>query len=228
MRFLRDDKLDELPSPDPEVQDVELRRMVDLLEPVTRHLIERTIFGCAPLNHAAAEIGLTRVKAERLIALGLAQLKVWLENGAPEANDPSSSGTIVRSEVLTTKAPNCSFPSEWGRCMQPSLPDDDLCVFHLEVTELGTTPDPAYHRAVVLGEKQPIQAFLSRSEMEALINGRYRGDGRRLDAYVTADPIGYEHEVGNGQLAVSSFTHSVPEEPLVEPQFHGIAISDSL
>lgn len=36
--------------------------------------------------------------------------------------------------------------------------------------------------------------LLSDSEAEALINGRYRGDGRRIDQYTTHDPLGWYPE----------------------------------
>jgi hypothetical protein len=55
-----------------------------------------------------------------------------------------------------------------------------------------TSPDQYYERKVVLGEITPTWDELSRSEAEAVLNGRYRGDGRRLDQWVTGDPLGIE------------------------------------
>lgn len=31
--------------------------------------------------------------------------------------------------------------------------------------------------------------YLSPAEQDAVINGRYRGDGRHLDSHITADPM---------------------------------------
>lgn len=39
------------------------------------------------------------------------------------------------------------------------------------------------------GVCQPTWLYMSDSEAHALLNGRYRGDGRRIDQYVTAEPL---------------------------------------
>jgi hypothetical protein len=45
---------------------------------------------------------------------------------------------------------------------------------------------------VVLGLIEPTWDWMSDAEANALLNGRYRGDGRRLDQWVSGDPIGVE------------------------------------
>lgn len=55
-----------------------------------------------------------------------------------------------------------------------------------------TRPDPYYEEKVVRGLIAPTWDWMSESEGAALLNGRYRGDGRRLDQWVTADPIGID------------------------------------
>lgn len=39
------------------------------------------------------------------------------------------------------------------------------------------------------GLLQPTWDYLSPAEQDAVINGRYRGDGRHLDSHITADPM---------------------------------------
>lgn len=201
MRFLRVDDLDEWESTEAAPQDVGLRRLVDHLDPPVRHVIERVYFGGAALAHAAEEIQMTRPQAERLMKQGLAQLQDWLLNGGPEGDPDRPVDVIHRPHVeqcsvsLATgmrQVPDRRmYRVEWIRCVQPAVAGDDLCAAHLEWAERNLWPDPAYELAVVRG-KTPIQAVLTETEMDAVVNGRYKGDGRRLDAYVTADPIGFE------------------------------------
>lgn len=47
---------------------------------------------------------------------------------------------------------------------------------------------------VDVNEGKRAHELLTTSEAEALINGRYRGDGRRLDQYTTLDPLGWYPE----------------------------------
>lgn len=187
MRWYRVDDFDTWESQDETSQDVELRRMVDLLEDDARHLVERTFFGGAPLAHAAAEIDMTRARAEGVLNRALEQLKEWLAEGAPEG-DPDRPAMQVSEPELAI----CGADSKWGPCQQPVAGDEDLCAAHLEWLERPVDPDPEYERAVVLGEKEPVQARFTRSEMDAVVWGRYRGDGRRLDAYVSFDPLEVE------------------------------------
>jgi hypothetical protein len=42
---------------------------------------------------------------------------------------------------------------------------------------------------VVRGLIEPTWTYLSPAEMETCVNGRYRGDGRRLDQFVSDDPL---------------------------------------
>jgi hypothetical protein len=54
------------------------------------------------------------------------------------------------------------------------------------------TPDPYYHRKVVAGLVSPTWDWMSKAEAEMVLNGRYRGDGRRLDQWVAGDPVGLD------------------------------------
>lgn len=38
----------------------------------------------------------------------------------------------------------------------------------------------------------PTWDWMSESEASTVLNGRYRGDGRRLDQYVAGDPLGID------------------------------------
>jgi hypothetical protein len=44
----------------------------------------------------------------------------------------------------------------------------------------------------VNGVIEPTWDYLTDVEAETLLNGRYRGDGRRLDWWTTADPLGVD------------------------------------
>jgi hypothetical protein len=63
--------------------------------------------------------------------------------------------------------------------------------------DLGVKPDAYYERKIALGLTTPTWDWMSESEAEAVINGRYRGDGRRLDQWVSAEPLLYD--TGRGQ-----------------------------
>lgn len=39
------------------------------------------------------------------------------------------------------------------------------------------------------GLLQPTWSYLSESEAEAVLNGRYRGDGRHLDSHISSEPL---------------------------------------
>lgn len=53
----------------------------------------------------------------------------------------------------------------------------------------GEAPDQFYERKVVEGKITPSWDSMSRAEMDTLLNGRYRGDGRRIDQYIVDDPM---------------------------------------
>lgn len=52
-------------------------------------------------------------------------------------------------------------------------------------------PDRTYERKIVEGLLQPTFDWMSDEEAEVLLSGRYRGDGRRLDQWITGDAIGW-------------------------------------
>ena len=83
----------------------------------------------------------------------------------------------------------CKKRTEWGKCQQPAAPDDFFCTVHRHFQESGKTPDRYWHEKVVTGKITPTVDWMRPSELHAVINGRYRGDGRRIDQYVTADPL---------------------------------------
>lgn len=53
----------------------------------------------------------------------------------------------------------------------------------------GPPPDPFYERKVVEGRITPSWDSMSEAEMDTVLNGRYRGDGRRIDQYIVDDPM---------------------------------------
>jgi hypothetical protein len=67
-----------------------------------------------------------------------------------------------------------------------------LCSAHTRWALRQQQPDAYYERKVVLGLIEPTWDWMSDAEANALLNGRYRGDGRRLDQWVSGDPIGVE------------------------------------
>lgn len=84
----------------------------------------------------------------------------------------------------------CRRKTEWGRCQQTAI--TTLCSAHQHWLDLGVTPDVYYERKIALGLTTPTWDWMSESEAEAVINGRYRGDGRRLDQWVSAEPLLYD------------------------------------
>lgn len=46
-----------------------------------------------------------------------------------------------------------------------------------------------YHEKLKAKLLQPVSTYLSEAELHAIIDGRYRGDGRKVDAYVMYDPL---------------------------------------
>lgn len=184
MRIYRVDDMDLREAQDPAEQDVELRRLVDWLPDAQRHLVSRTYFGGCFLSQAAREIGLPKRMARNQRDAGLAQLHVWLtEGGAPEGEPPP-----MKQEAMFEPSVQCTVETEDAYCKQPAV-DGELCAAHLEWLNAGITPDPDYERSVMEGDREPIQARLTVAEMDSLIGGRYRGDGRRLDQYTVFDPM---------------------------------------
>jgi predicted FMN-binding regulatory protein PaiB len=58
----------------------------------------------------------------------------------------------------------------------------------------GRTPDPYYEEKVSRGLTVPTWDYMTAAEAHAVLNGRYRGDGRRIDQYVNDDPLGINEE----------------------------------
>lgn len=85
----------------------------------------------------------------------------------------------------------CKKRTEWGQCHQKVLdPDDFFCTVHRHFQSRGVEPPDRYwHEKVVKGLITPTVDWMKPSELHAVINGRYRGDGRRVDQYVTGDPL---------------------------------------
>jgi hypothetical protein len=67
--------------------------------------------------------------------------------------------------------------------------EDGTCSYHLN--HVGPH-DRSYHEKIAKNILQPADSYLSQTEIDATMNGRYRGDGRRLDPYVSADPLLWE------------------------------------
>lgn len=53
----------------------------------------------------------------------------------------------------------------------------------------GERPDRSYHRKIVEGLLAPTWSYMDDHEVNAVMNGRRRSDGRRLDHYVLPDPM---------------------------------------
>lgn len=70
--------------------------------------------------------------------------------------------------------------------------ESELCSAHLRWRNGDVRPDPYYEQKVVEGLTSPTWDWLTDSEAETLLNGRYRGDGRRLDQYIAGEPLGVE------------------------------------
>jgi hypothetical protein len=96
--------------------------------------------------------------------------------------------------VPSTTSETCSRPSDWGPCQQPAGPEGP-CSAHTQWETRGTRPDRYYEEKVVKGYIEPTWDWMSEHEAHALINGRYRGDGRRIDQWVLPEgPMGVELE----------------------------------
>ena len=85
----------------------------------------------------------------------------------------------------------CKVRSQGVKCRQPSW-RDGLCSAHWNWKELGTKPDPSYERKVMTRLITPTWDWMTDSESRAVLNGRYRGDGRRIDQWVLHEPVMWE------------------------------------
>jgi hypothetical protein len=87
----------------------------------------------------------------------------------------------------------CTKRTAWGRCAQPGHSESPrgLCESHQIWHDRGTTPDRYYEEKIVRGLQAPVSQTLTAAEIEAMLNGRYRGDGRRIDVYCAPEgPMG--------------------------------------
>lgn len=187
MRILRRDDLDLEAYPEAELRDEDLRDLVDLLPAPERHMVSRKFFGSATLAEASAELGVARSTGKRLLSEGLATLLEWME-----ADPPVLPEELFYESVPLEERPFCTYVlADVGVCQQ-YVKAHGLCSFHLFQSETGMIPDVDWHARLVQGGRN-IYDTLTQVEMDALVNGRYRGDGRRIDQYVNGlDPIGWD------------------------------------
>jgi len=83
----------------------------------------------------------------------------------------------------------CKKRTEWGQCAQPAREGASFCTVHEHFRDRPDPPDRYWHEKVVRGLITPTVDWMKPSELHAIINGRYRGDGRRVDQYVVGDPL---------------------------------------
>lgn len=86
----------------------------------------------------------------------------------------------------------CKQKTEWGRCAQKARAEgcpEGLCTVHQHFAKADKVPDRYWHEKVVRGLITPTVEWMNNAELNAIINGRYRGDGRRIDQYITGDPL---------------------------------------
>lgn len=83
----------------------------------------------------------------------------------------------------------CRKKTKWGKCQQELEGQAKWCSAHRFWSQAGVTPDPYYEQKVVLGLVTPTWDWMSDTEAHALLNGRLRGDGRRIDQWVAGDPL---------------------------------------
>ncbi len=67
-----------------------------------------------------------------------------------------------------------------------------MCSAHTKWELRKVTPDPYYEEKVVKSLVEPTWDWMTEAEANTLLNGRYRGDGRRLDQWIAGDPLGVE------------------------------------
>lgn len=80
---------------------------------------------------------------------------------------------------------SCRARTRWGRCSQRT--DGGQCSAHRFWRQAGVSPDPYLEEKIVKGLKAPQMDWMSDSEAHAVINGRYRGDGRRIDQWTVPE-----------------------------------------
>ena len=84
---------------------------------------------------------------------------------------------------MPKRSRTCTTKTEWGRCQQPPF-NKGRCRYHDKAAKSPTFRyDPFYHRKIVLGIIDPVEAYVTATEERALFRGRARNDGRRLDAW---------------------------------------------
>lgn len=85
------------------------------------------------------------------------------------------------------------FVKPWGKCKQPPVADELICSAHLYWRDHPqAVVDSYYHEKIVKGLKSPTWDWMSDSEAHAVVNGRYRGDGRRIDQWTLPEPMGID------------------------------------
>jgi hypothetical protein len=82
----------------------------------------------------------------------------------------------------------CDANTRWGRCLQTKnlteLDGDWLCPYHAEMRQSPTFhEDTYYHQKIAKAETLPTVDYITQAEMDALLRGRPRQDGRRLDQW---------------------------------------------
>ena len=93
---------------------------------------------------------------------------------------------------------SCKKKTKWGRCRQPST-ESGLCSAHYHWRLSDVTPDPYYEEKIVLGITRPTWDWMTDVEAHALINGRNRGDGRRIDQWTLEEgPMEIDTEAFGG------------------------------
>lgn len=80
----------------------------------------------------------------------------------------------------------CKKRTEWGRCKQPAA-SGGRCSAHLYWHAAGVTPNRYFEEKIVRGLITPGWDWMTESETHAVINGRYRGDGRRIDQWTVPE-----------------------------------------
>lgn len=88
----------------------------------------------------------------------------------------------------------CQKKTEWGRCHQVAVEGRVFCTVHEHFKGKRNPPDRYWHEKVVKGLITPTVDWMKPSELHAILNGRYRGDGRRIDQYVVDDPLLIDEE----------------------------------
>ena len=83
----------------------------------------------------------------------------------------------------------CRKKTEFGRCHQDILVAGVFCTAHRHFADTGRIPDKYWHEKLVKGLIVPTTDWMTASELHAVLNGRYRGDGRRIDPYIAGDPL---------------------------------------